>query len=90
MSESSLFAFYAFFVCVKCLHKKIERLEISLITPFILLLEYQTKIDTRDLGNQDFLLMLLFKELEDHLLLLLITLLLMFLIIQLTILTIES
>ena len=36
---------------------------------------------------QDFLLILLFKELEDGLLLLLITLLLMFLIIQLTILT---
>ena len=55
--------------------------------------EYQTKIETRDLDKnnlRDFLLMLLFKELEDCLFLLLITLLLMFLIIQLTILTIES
>ena len=54
--------------------------------------EYQTKIKTRDLTTtilQDFLLMLLFKELEDCLFLLLITLLLMFLIIQLTILTTE-
>ena len=55
--------------------------------------EYQTKIQTRDLENKNFTrfyLMLLFKELEDCLFLLLITLLLMFLIIQLTILTIES
>ena len=55
--------------------------------------EYQTKIETRDLENKNFTrfyLMLLFKELEDCLFLLLITLLLMFLIIQLTILTIES
>ena len=55
--------------------------------------EYQTKIETRDLENKNFTrfyLMLLFKELEDCLFLLLITLLLMFLIIQSTILTIES
>ena len=54
--------------------------------------EYQTNIETRDLDKtilKDFLLMLLFKEVEDCLLLFLITLLLMFLIIQLTILTIE-
>ena len=54
--------------------------------------EYQTNIETRDLDKtilQDFLLMLLFKEVEDCLLLFLITLLLMFLIIQLTILIIE-
>ena len=51
--------------------------------------EYQAKRETRDLGNNN-LTRNLFKELEDCLFLLLITLLLMFLIIQLTILTIES
>ena len=54
--------------------------------------EYQTKMETRNLENNNltnFLLMLLFKELEDCLFLLLITLL-MFLIIQLSILTIGS
>ena len=55
--------------------------------------EYQTKIETRNLDKtilQDFLLMLLFKELEDCLFLFLIILLLMMVIIQLTILLIES
>ena len=54
--------------------------------------EYQTKIESRNLGNNNltrFPLDASFKELEDCLFLLLIKLLLMFLIIQLTILTIE-
>ena len=52
--------------------------------------EYQAKVEARNSTvAQDFLLMLLFKELEDCLLLLLIILLLIFLMIQLTILTIE-
>ena len=55
--------------------------------------EYQTKIESRNLGNNNltrFPLDASFKELEDCLFLLLITRLLMFLIIQLTILTIDS
>ena len=55
--------------------------------------EYQTKIESRNLDNSNltrFPLDAFFKELEECLLLLLITPLLMFVMIQLTILTIES